>query len=97
MYRIIENRSKEVGSAAIGIDVAPISDKDAATLYGDTDIEALASGLYTLHCQLYEDRNSFSQVGTPPFVKLDAVLTDLDRPAARFQPLYGGWRGLPSF
>lgn len=87
MYATIKARSNDLSSA--GLDTAPIRDIDAALLYGDVDIEALASALHTLHKIVYAERVSFSEVGTAPFKKLMELLCHLDRPADRLVKMYG--------
>ena len=100
MYGLIEARSKELesldthSSGAPMIEVAPISDEDAAVVYGDVDIEALASALHTLHGAVYGERVSFSENAAEPFQKLGKVMGNLGRPAERFTKLYGAKAGV---
>ena len=72
MYALIKSRSNDIASE--NIETAPISDEDAALVYGDVDVEALASALHTLHKFVYAERVSFSEVGTAPFQELGKVL-----------------------
>jgi hypothetical protein len=97
MYALIEARSKEVRSSsgsASSVEVAPMADEDAAAVYGDVDIEALASALHTLHGAVYGERVSFSEEGAAPFQKLGEVLQNLGSPAERFLKMYGAKAGV---